>query len=99
MQVNPSPNLKNRSSKFGLNDLDFIILALVYLGLCLLLNGTRYVVLSVIPPAILYRVLRNLRMNHRRKVIRDKMAHFVCSRRVYVPKASTRACSHYHISE
>lgn len=86
MKVRPARLLNERRGSLGLNETDFAVAGVFFVGCAFILSGTPYMLLSFPLTIVPLLILWPIRLKYRRKIVRDYLAFKLFPRRVYVPK-------------
>lgn len=70
-QYNTGRHLNETRGRLGLNDLDFSLIGLAFVGCASLISNSRAIVLALPVPLGLVLILRPIRMKYRRHIVRD----------------------------
>ena len=86
MKVRPARLLNERRGLYGFNETDYTAAGVFLVGLSLPLVNTPYMILVFPATGLLLLMLYPIRMNFRRRIIRDAIGFYLTPRRIYEPK-------------
>jgi hypothetical protein len=86
MKVRPARLLNEKRGLYGFNEADYTAAGVFLIGLSFPLTNTPYMLLAFPTTGLLLLILYPVRMNFRRRIIRDTIGFYLTSRRIYDPK-------------